>query len=107
MNRRLIYLLSLIGFFTMWGVFSVGASAPRSESALQGTEVSSASTLAVSGTMANAAIPVTGETEPVAGILFIYGLFGLGALVLILALLNSANKSTALYLPHEEPPDES
>ena len=85
----------------------MGASAPRSESSLEGTAVAPVSTLGVSGTMVNAAIPVTGETEPVAGILFIYGLFGLAAFVLIFALLHSANKSTALYVPHEEPPDES
>ena len=83
----------------MWGVFGSMAAAPRSEPVLQTTRATEST--------ADPAIPVTGDTQPVTGILLIYGLFGLGALVLILALLNAANKSTSIHVHHQEPPDES
>lgn len=56
---------------------------------------------------ANAAIPVTGEAQPVAGILMVYASIGLGALSLIFALLNAVNKQTVPYAHRKGPPDQS
>ena len=90
----------------MWGVFGFAAATPRSEPVSQATLPPADNTLVVPGGTANPAIPVTGDTQPGAGLLLVYGLLGLGALVLILALLNAANKSTAAYR-RKEPPDKS
>jgi hypothetical protein len=61
----------------------------------------------VSGTTDSAGIPVTGKPEPVlTEILVFYGLIGITALFLILALLNVANKSTAPYVAHKSLPTE-
>ena len=98
MNRKMTYLLSLLGFFLMWGVFGFAAAAPRAEPDLQATVQPVETTPIISGERDAAAIPITGEPERVwTDILGFYGLIGLAALFLILALLSFANKSTALY----------
>ena len=91
----------------MWGLFGFMAAAPRSEPVMQATVLPEDSAGVVPGTTANAAIPVTGEAPSAAGILSIYGLFGLGALLLILALLTVANKKTVPVERRKEPSDES
>lgn len=107
MNRKIFYTCSLIGFFLMWGVFGFMAAAPRGEPGLQATVLPVENTEVAPGVTPNAAIAVTGEAQSVPGILFVYFLFGLGALCLILALLNAANKQTALYAHRKRPSDES
>jgi hypothetical protein len=88
MNTKQFYLCSLVGFFLMWGSLGVLAYDNRSEIILQATLTPVATQVA--------AIPVTGEPEPVwTEILGFYGLIGFTALFLILAMLNLANKSTA------------
>jgi len=52
-------------------------------------------------------IPVTGNPRLGWGILVFYGLIAFAALTLILALLDSANQSTALYTQHKTPPDKA
>ena len=42
-------------------------------------------------------IPLTGKSQLGWGVLIFYGLLGLAALILIFALLDSANHSTTLY----------
>ncbi len=42
-------------------------------------------------------IPVTGKSQLGWGVLIFYGLIGLAALILILALLDSANHATTFY----------
>lgn len=37
MNRKLIYIFSLVGFFLMWGMFGFAAAGPRNEPNLQPT----------------------------------------------------------------------
>ena len=107
MNRKMIYLCSLIGFFLMWGLFGFAAAAPRTESSLQATVPPVENTSVVSGATEAAGIPVTGDSEPVwIEILGFYGLIGLAALFLILALLSFANKSTALYPENKAPSGE-
>lgn len=105
MNRKLIYTFSLIGFFLMWGVFGFMAAVPRTEPMMQATP--GANLQVAPAATANAAIPITGEAQSVTGIFLVYALFALGALVLILVLLNAANKQTTPYIRRREPPDES
>ena len=102
MTRTRIYVITLIGFFLMWGVFGFVAAAPRGAPSLQET----APAVDPEGT-ASVEIPVTGEPQPVWTEVFAYyGLIGLAALFLILALLSFANKSTAPYARRKAPPFE-
>jgi hypothetical protein len=105
MSRKLIYTFSLIGFFLMWGVFSAVAAAPRSETVSQAPALSEENHALTPGVTPDAAIPVTGEAQPGIGILYVYLLVGLGALFLILAMLNVANKPTIPDVYRREPPD--
>ena len=107
MNRKMIYIFSLIGFFLMWGVFGFIAAAQRDPVDLQATAAPVGNTSQASGEVDAAGIPVTGEPEPVwVEVLGFYGLIGLAALCLILALLSFANRSTAPYAGHKGPPSE-
>jgi hypothetical protein len=107
MDRKMIYVLSLVGFFLMWGVFGFAAAAPRGGLDLQATVPALEGTPVIPEATNSAGIPVTGEPEPLwTEILGFYGLIGLAALFLILALLNFANKSTALYVERKGPPSE-
>lgn len=104
MNKKRIYTLGLVGFFLMWGIFGFTAAAPGSDPALQATLPALEPTLVSPEATQLAGIPVTGETEPVwTEILVYYGLIGLAALFLILALLNLANKSTVQHVRHKDP----
>jgi hypothetical protein len=107
MDRKMIYFLSLVGFFLMWGVFGFVAAAPRGEPHLQVT-VPPVENTEVFPEAANAAgIPVTGEPEPLwTEVLGFYGLIGLAALLLVLALLSFANKYTAPAAERKVPPPE-
>ena len=107
MSRKMIYFCSLVGFFLMWGLFGFAAAAPRGEPDLQATVPPAESTPVVPAATDVAGIPVTAESEPVwIEILGFYGLIGLAALFLILALLSFANKSTALYPKRNGPSSE-
>jgi len=107
MDRKKIYLLSLVGFFLMWDVFGFVAAAPRNAPDLQATVLPAENTEVVPEATDPAGIPVTGEPEPLwTEILMFYGLIGLAALLLILALLNFANKSTAPVVERKGPPSE-
>lgn len=107
MNQKMIYVFSLVGFFLMWGLFGFAAAGPRSELDLPATVPPVVNTPVIPGATEAAGIPVTGNSEPVwIEILGFYGLIGLAALFLILALLSFANKSTALYPGTKGPPSE-
>lgn len=107
MNRRMTYIFSLLGFFIMWGVFGFVAAAPRDAPNLQATIQPVESTPILSGEAGAAGIPVTGKPERAwTEIIGFYGLIGLAALFLILALLSFANKSTSLYAGRKHPPSE-
>ena len=107
MSRKMIYFCSLVGFFLMWGLFGFAAAAPRSEPDLQATVPPVESTPVRPAATDIAGIPVTAESEPVwIEILGFYGVIGLAALFLILALLSFANKSTAFYPKRKSPSSE-
>ncbi|HJQ13903.1 MAG TPA: hypothetical protein VJ830_04070 [Anaerolineales bacterium] len=103
MDRKKIYFVSLVGFLLTWGVFGSMAATPRSEPSLQATVPQN--TAIPPETTNLMGIPVTGEPEPLwADILGFYGLIGLAALFLILALLNFVNKSIAPSVGRKGPP---
>jgi hypothetical protein len=99
MKTRRMYIGCLVGFLLLWGMFGFTAAPLHGETVLQGTPLPVESTPVEPGATNSAGIPVTAEPEPVwTEILVFYGLIGLTALFLILALLNIANKSTAPYV---------
>jgi hypothetical protein len=104
MNRKMVYLLSLTGFFLMWGVFGFIAAPPLGGLALQATVPAAESTpIPPEGTLA-AGIAVTSKPEPVwTEVVVFYGLIGLTAMFLVLGLLSIANKSTAPYVERKGP----
>ena len=107
MDRKMTYVFGLVGFFMLWGVFGFAAAAPRAEPNLQATAPSIVDTPVLPGETESAGIPVTGDTQPAwREIVGFYGLIGLAALFLILALLSFANKSTAPAVERKVPPSE-
>jgi hypothetical protein len=107
MNRKLVYAFGLVSFFLMWGVFGLAGAAPRGDPDSQATVPPVDVTPIVSGSTDSAGIPVTAEPEPLlTEIVVFYGLIGLTALFLILALLSMANKSTAPYMERKNPPSD-
>ena len=100
MKTGRVYIGGLVNLLLVWGIFGFTSALPHSEIVLQETPVPVESTPADSGDTVRGGIPVTAEPEPVwIEILVFYGLIGITALFLILALLSLANKSTA---PHGE-----
>ena len=107
MDRKMTYVFGLVGFFMLWGVFGFAAAAPRAEPNIQATAPSIVDTPVLPGETESAGIPVTGDTQPAwREIVGFYGLIGLAALFLILALLSFANKSTAPTAGRKVPPSE-
>ncbi len=97
MNRKLVWLSILSILFLIWGASS-SAAAPHREPLAQSALPRVASTPVAPEATKPALIPVTGNPRLGWGILIFYGLIGFAALTLILALLDSANQSTALYV---------
>ena len=101
MKTRRVYIGSLVSFLLVWGMFGFTSALPYSDIVLQGTPLPVEFTPAASGATSPAGIPVTAEPAPVwIEILVFYGLIGITALFLVLALLSFANKSTS---PSVEP----
>ena len=96
MNRKLVWLSILSILFLIWGA-SGSAAASHKELLTQSTFPQITITPVAPEAIQPALIPVTGNPRLGWGTLLFYGLIGLATLVLILALLDSANQSTALY----------
>jgi hypothetical protein len=108
MNRKLLFGVSLLIFFILWGVFGFTAAAPQENSVKQGAVTAEQNNpVAPKATVQAAAIPVTGDPMLETEVLLTYVIFGLGALGLILALLHAANKPGTTSAHPQEPPDES
>jgi hypothetical protein len=106
MKRKSIFAFSLAGFFLMWGIFGFAAAIPRNEPPPVQATLPAGNT-PVPGETLLAGIPATGQAEPVLTEIFVfYGLIGLTALFLILAMLSFANKSTAPALRRKVPPSD-
>ncbi len=96
MNRKLVWLSILSILLLIWGA-SGSAAASRKQVLAQSTFPRVANTPVAPEATTPALIPVTGNPRLGWGTLLFYGLIGLATLTLILALLDSANQSTALY----------
>jgi hypothetical protein len=105
MNRKLVWLSVLSILFLIWGA-SGSAAASHREPLAQSTLPSGASRPIASEATEPAVIPVTGGSDLGWGSLIFYGLMGSAALTLILALLDSANRSTALYVRRKRSQEE-
>lgn len=104
MRRKLAYTFILVGFFVTGGTFGLAAAAPQAQSDAAATIPAAETTGVLPPATDAAVIPMTGEAEPVlTEILVFYGLIGVTALFLILALLNFANKPTAPYRDRKTP----
>lgn len=107
MNRRSIFAFGLGGFFLMWSVFGFAAAAPSTEPSLVRALPAAQTTPLVPADTPEPGIPATGQAKPVLmEIVVFYGLIGLTALFLILALLNLANRSTAPAVRPKAPPSD-
>jgi len=96
MHRKLVWISILSILFLIWGA-SGSAAASHEEPLAQAALSGAASASGVPAATPAALIPVTGGSSLGWGTLIFYGLIGLAALTLILALLDSANQTTALY----------
>ena len=97
MSRKLIYIVTLIIVFLMWGIFGIAAVIPHGDVSAVSALLLSDSSNVNSVTTKQAMIPVTGSVPSEMEVLVFYALTGVGALILILALLSSANQWTAPY----------
>jgi Trk-type K+ transport system membrane component len=105
MNRKLTYTLTLFVFVVMWGILGFASAAPTgAQPALQDTVVPTVivETVVVPG--ATQLVPVTGDdtVAPNLMMLLFYGFLGMLAIVLLVALFASANRTT--YVRRDGPP---
>ena len=103
MNRKMIYTLTLFVFVVMWGVFGFAAApSGQAQPALQDTAVVPTVVVTLVGPVVTQVVPVTGTATPSVMMLLFYGFLGLLAIVLLVALFASANRTT--YVRHDGPP---
>ena len=105
MNRKLTYTLTLFVFVVMWGLLGFATAAPTTvRPALQDTVVPTAIVQTVVVPGATQLVPVTGNdtTAPNIMMLLFYGFLGMLAIVLLVALFASANRTT--YVRRDGPP---
>jgi hypothetical protein len=109
MKRKSTYTLTLILFIVMWGLFGfvaaipAGAQPAAQETVIVPTVVLSpiVNTVVVPG--ATQLVPVTGnDPAPSVMMLLFYGFLGMLAIVLLVALFASANRTT--YVRRDGPP---
>jgi len=105
MNRKIIYTLTLFTFVLMWGIFGFAAAPVSAQPALQDTlvvPVTVVSTIVVPG--ATQLVPVTGNDPAATNVMMLlfYGFLGLLAIVLLVALFASANRTA--YVRRDGPP---
>jgi len=105
MTRKMIYTLTLFTFVLMWGVFGFAAAPVSAQPALQDTVVpvvTVVSTVVVPG--ATQLVPVTGNDPAATNVMMLlfYGFLGLLAIVLLVALFASANRTA--YVRRDGPP---
>ena len=104
MNRKIIYTLTLFTLVLMWGVFGFAAAPVSAHPALQDTvvPVTVINTVIVPG--ATQLVPVTGNDPAATNVMMLlfYGFLGLLAIVLLVALFASANRTA--YVRRDGPP---
>ena len=97
MHQKLIWLSVLSILLLILGASGLGAVSHR-DFQYQSTLPHAPNTAVASESSRPALIAVTGKAHWGWGTLLFFGLIALAALTLILALLDSANRSTALYV---------
>lgn len=106
MNRKILYTLTLFVFVAMWGVFGFAAApAASGQPVAQDTVVVPTVVVTVVNPPAisvTQVVPVTGTPGPSIMMLLFYGFLGLLAIVLLVALFASANRTT--YVRRDGPP---
>jgi Trk-type K+ transport system membrane component len=106
MNRKLTYTLALFVFIVMWGVLGfVGAAPASAQPALQETVIVPTVVTTVIAPVVTQLVPVTGTDNTAAPnlmMLLFYGFLGMLAIVLLVALFASANRTT--YVRRDGPP---
>lgn len=104
MSRKLIYTLTLFVLVMILGLFGVAAAPVHAQPAIQDTivPVTVVSTVLVPG--ATQLVPVTGNDPAATNIMMLlfYGFLGLLAIVLLVALFASANRT--VYVRRDGPP---
>lgn len=103
MNRKLTYTLALFVFVVMWGILGFAAAAPTgAQPALQDTIIPP--TIVTTVLPVTQLVPVTGDdtAAPNLMMLLFYGFLGMLAIVLLVALFASANRTT--YVRRDGPP---
>lgn len=103
MKRKTISALTLFVFVVMWGVFGFAAASPVSAQPLAQETVVPPEVTLVPDVDVTAIVPVTGDegAGPNIMTLLFYGFLGLLAIVLLIALFTSANRTTVV---REGPP---
>jgi hypothetical protein len=114
MNKRIIYAIPLLVLIVMWGLLGFAAASPAyAQPALQDTAVPTnppptvvVTTIVntVIAPVATQLVPVTGTNNPGPNLMMLlfYGFLGLLAIVLLVALFASANRT--VYVRRDGPP---
>ena len=111
MKRKMIYTLTLFVFVVMWGIFGFAAGPVSAQPALQETIV--VPTVEVTPIVNTVIAPGPTQLVPVTGndpgttnimMLLFYGFLGLLAIVLLVALFASANRTTVVHRDGPLPP---
>jgi hypothetical protein len=105
MSRKLIYTLTLFTFVLAWGVFGFAAVPVHAQPALQDTVVPAVTIVnTVVVPVTTQLVPVTGNEPPATNVMMLlfYGFLGLLAIVLLVALFASANRTA--YVRRDGPP---
>ncbi len=105
MSRKLISILALFTVVLMWGVFGFAAAPVYAQPALQDTVVPAITIVnTVIVPVATQLVPVTGNDPAATNVMMLlfYGFLGLLAIVLLVALFASANRTA--YVRHDGPP---
>lgn len=104
MNKKIIYTLSLFSLIVMLGLFGFASATPASAGpAIQDTVVPTIQ-VTVNPPVVTAIVPVTGGDQAGPNILTLlfYGFLGLLAIVLLVALFASTNRTA--YVRRDGPP---
>lgn len=105
MNRKLTYTLTLFVLVVMWGILGFATAAPTdAQPALQDTVAPPTVVATVIVPGPTQLVPVTGDdtAAPNLMMLLFYGFLGMLAIVLLVALFASANRTT--YVRRDGPP---
>lgn len=105
MNRKMFYTLTLFVFVAMWGVIGFAAAPASAQPLAQETIVPPEVTVIPPDV--TAIVPVTGDEDAAPNImtLMFYGFLGLLAIVLLVALFASANRTTVVERQGPPPDD--